>query len=544
MASSPLVSLVDPKEQCFDLKRNFGEYMLQHLRIHANSKWINGTTHEAVAYGEVAEQVEAVQTALCRLGLQAGDRILLLCTRRLQLLPMFLGAASANVACMYMSPGYGLDVLADAVRSMSLAALCCEPCWVQEAVELQRMLPSLKTIIVLDEVADKRDGASNCVIAWSELLKKGRRVNGTPRPSIEYREQHICYMTSTSGTTGKPKVVVHSHESLLANVQANSHPLHMKLNTDDVALATTTLGHVYALFDVVCKAIVQGASAAFVETADDVLEALHTHKVTALYTTPYTARCILENEKRKYCDLSCLKYFASATSCINEDLAKALFQELNLDSFIQLYGQSEITFVAAGLYSAPCRFKSIGRLGMGVEAQVRDVETGKPLGPWEQGELVVRSPGLMRGYWGRLHEPATDSQGWHSTGDQCYYDEDGWLYLVQRMSDFFCCRGVKVSPVLVESVLHKCPEVHDCAVVGLPHHEAGPRGARCGCAKAGSRHTESRTLRAGFVEENAPKSFRLEGGITFVDKIPRNELGKLVRRELVQWVLKQQGRSG
>ncbi|KAH7962137.1 hypothetical protein HPB52_014556 [Rhipicephalus sanguineus] len=317
MASSPLVSLVDPKEQCFDLKRNFGEYMLKHLRIHANSKWINGTTHESVAYGELAEQVEAVWTALCRLGLQAGDRIMLLSTSRLQLLPMFLGAARANIASMYMSPGFGLD---------------------------------------------------------------------------------------------------------------------------DVVLATTSLGHVYALFDVVCKAIVQGASAAFVETADDVLEALHTHKVTALSTTSYTARCILENEKRKNYDLGCLKHVTSATASINEDVAKALFQELNLKSFTQL------------------RTKNPAVLGL-VAIQLRDVETRKPLGPWEQGELVVRSPGLMLGYWGRLHEPATDSQGWYRTGDQCYYDEDGWLYLVQRMSDFFCCRGAKVSPVLVEVC---CTNVRKC----------------------------------------------------------------------------------
>ncbi|XP_075537417.1 luciferin 4-monooxygenase-like isoform X3 [Dermacentor variabilis] len=446
--ASPLKSIVDPKEQLFDLRRNFGEYMLQHLRHHARSKWINGTSDEAVTYGEVAEQVEAVRAALWRLGLQAGDRILLLSGRRLQLLPAFLGAASAGVASMYMSPGYGVDILADAMRPLSLVALFCEPCWVQDALKLQRELPSIKTIIVLDELADKPDDASNCVITWSELLKKGRILNGTPCPSIEYREKQICYMTSTSGTTGKAKVVVHYHESLLAVVQANSHPAHMNLSTDDVALCTTSLGHVYALFDVVCKAIVQGASVAFVESADDVLEALHTHKV-------------------------------------------------------------------------------------------RDVETENPLGPWEQGELVVRSPGLMCGYWGRLNESVTDSEGWYRTGDLCYYDEDGWLYLVQRLSDFFCCRGTKVSPVLVETVLQKCPEVHDCAVVGLPHHEAGHVAHAVVVRKP-----EARTLGVEhftrFMEANAPKSFKLEGGATFVDKIPRNELGKLVRRELIQWVLKQQ----
>lgn len=537
--ASPLKSVIDPKEHLFDLRRNFGEYMLQHLRRHASSKWINGTSNQAVTYCEVAEQVEAVRVALWRLGIQAGDRILLLSGRRLQLLPAFLGAASANVASMYMNPGYAVDILADVMQPLSLVALFCEPCWVQEALKLQCTLPSVKTIIVLDELADKPDGASNCVITWSELLKKGHILNNTQCPSIEYRKEEICYMTPTSGTTSKAKVVVHNHESLLATVQAISHPAHMSLSTDDVALCTTSLGHVYALFAVVCKAIVQGASVAFVETAEDVLEALHAHKVTALSTTPYTARYILENYKRKDYDLSSLKYVSSATSCITEDVVEAFFQELNIKSFIQSYGQSEIPFVTAGLYDAPCRFKSIGRLGMGVEAMVRDVETGKPLGPWEQGELMVRSPGLMRGYWGMLHESVTDSEGWYRTGDLCYYDDEGWLYLVQRLSDFFCCRGMKVSPVLVETVLQKCPEVNDCAVVGLPHKEAGHVAHAVIVRKP-----EARTLGVEhfiqFVKANAPKSFHLEGGVTFVDKIPRNELGKLVRRELIQWVLQQQ----
>lgn len=537
--ASPLKSIIDPKEDLFDLRRNFGEYMLQHLRRHASSKWINGTSNQAVTYCEVAEQVEAVQLALWRLGIQAGDRILLLSGRRLQLLPAFLGAASANVASMYMNPGYAVDILADMMQPLSLVALFCEPWWVQEALKLQCKLPSVKTIVVLDELADKPDGASNCVITWSELLKKGHVLNYTPCPSIEYRKEEICYMTPTSGTTGKAKVVVHNHESLLATVQAISHPAHMSLSTDDVAMCTTSLGHVYALFAVICKAIVQGASVAFVESADDVLEALHAHKVTALSTTPYTLRYILENYKRKDYDLSSLKYVSSATSCITQDVVKALFWELNIKSFIQSYGQSEIPFVTAGLYDAPCRFNSIGRLGMGVEAMVRDVETEKHLGPWEQGELVVRSPGLMRGYWGMLHESVTDSEGWYRTGDLCYYDDEGWLYLVHRLSDFFCCRGMKVSPVLVETVLQKCPEVDDCAVVGLPHHEAGHVAHAVIVRKP-----DARTLGiehfTQFVKANAPKSFHLEGGVTFVDKIPRNELGKLVRSELIQWVLQQQ----
>lgn len=536
--ASPLKSYIDPTEHPFDTRRNFGEYMVQHLRRHAGSKLINGTSHEAFTYGEVAEQVDAVRTALWRLGHEAGDKILLLSANRTQFLPMFLGAACANVASVSESPGFSVDVLADAMQTLSLVCVCCEPDRVREALELQRRLVSIKHIIVLDEPAHKMDGATNSIITWNELLKKGREEGRPMPPPAEYRENQICYMTSTSGTTGKPKLVVHCHESLLAIVQSNSHPGHMGLGPEDVSLSTTSLSHVYALFDGVCKAIAQGASAAFMETADDtaILEAIHKHRVTAMSTTPYTVRCLLDNERRKGYDLDCLQYVTTATTIIGEDVAKTLVKEFNLKSFIQLYGQSEIPFISAGLYNAPSKYKSIGCLAVGVQAVVRDTETKKPLGPWQRGELVIRSPSLMRGYWGRLHEPITDEEGWYSTGDQCYYDNDGWLYLVARLSDFFCCRGGKYWPAEVEAVLLKCPEVHDCAVVGMPHPEAGEVAHALVVPEP-----EARTLSADdvmqFVEANAPKGCHLEGGVTFVHKIPRNNLGKLVRRQLVQWIL-------
>ncbi|KAK8787650.1 hypothetical protein V5799_022574 [Amblyomma americanum] len=533
---------MDSKEHPLDTRRNFGEYILQHLRRHANSKWINGTSHEWHNFGEVSEQVEAVRTALCRLGVRQGDKMLLLSANRLQLLPMFLGAACANVACVFESPGFGVDVLAGRMETLGCVAICCEPSWVREALDLQRKLVSVKHVVALDEPAHKGDSAASSVKTWSKLLEEGRASNGLLPPPVEYREDQICYLTSTSGTTGKPKLVVHTHESLLGNVQANSHPRHMPLGAEDVQLSTTSLGHVYALFDGVSKAIVQGASAAFLETANDtaVLDAIQRHRVTAISTTPYTVRGLLENKQRKNYDLSSLRYITTATTYIAQDVAEAVMQELKPKTFTQLYGQSEMPFIAAGLYDAPPKYMSIGPLAMGVEAMVRDVETGKILGPWERGELVVRGPGLMRGYWGKLHESVTDDQGWYSTGDQCYYDDDGWLYLVQRLSDFFICRGSKFWPVEVEAVLLKCPDVRDCAVVGLPHPEAGEVAHAVIVPQRGGGETTTPEHIRRFVEANAPQGCYLEGGVTLVDKIPRTQLGKFARPQLVEWVLEKQ----
>ncbi|XP_070393518.1 uncharacterized protein [Dermacentor albipictus] len=536
--ASPLKSSIDPSEHPLDTRRNFGEYMVEHLRRHASSKLINGTTDEAYTYSEVAEQVDAVRTALWRLGLEAGDKILVLSTNRMQLLPMFLGAACANVASVCEIPDFSVDVLAKAMQTLSLASFCCEPDRVQEALELQRRLVSIKHIIALDETAHNMGGATNTVIPWSELLKKGREGGGPMPPPPEHRENQICYMASTSGTTGEAKLVVHCHESLLAIVQSSSHPGHMRLGPEDVSLSTSFLVHTYALLWGVCKTIAQGASTAFMETADDsaILEAIHKHRVTSLSTTPYTVTCLLDNKRRNGYDFHSLQYVTTSSTNIGEEVAKTLVKEFNLKSFTQKYGQTEIPFISVGLYNAPSNYKSIGCLAVGVEAQVRDTETKKPLGPWQRGELVVRSPNLMRGYWGRLHEPITDEEGWYSTGDLCYYDKDGWLYLVARLSDYFCCRGSKYWPVQVEAVLLKCPGVHDGAVVGIPHPQAGEVAHALIVPQPEARNLSADHV-TQFVEANAPNGCQLEGGVTFVDKIPRSKRGKLVRRQLVQWIL-------
>ncbi|KAH6927748.1 hypothetical protein HPB50_007730 [Hyalomma asiaticum] len=168
--------------------------------------------------------------------------------------------------------------------------------------------------------------------------------------------------------------------------------------------------------------------------------------------------------------------------------------------------------------------------------QVLDMETGKPLGPMNPGELVIRGGGLMRGYWGKLDDDYTDTQGWYKTGDVCYFDHDEWLYLVQRLSDSLYCRGSKISPAEIESTLLASPDVRDCVVVGLPHEEAGQVPHAIIVPERKSRHLGPDHY-VKFVDANMPRALRLEGGVTLVDEIPRNKLGKFVRRNLVDWVL-------
>ncbi|XP_037528686.1 uncharacterized protein LOC119405933 [Rhipicephalus sanguineus] len=401
---------------------------------------INATSYDERTYGDIANQAEAVHGALESLGVCAGDRLCLMVDNLLELLPMLVGAACANVGVVYETPGYAVEkaseVLIEWMKNIDFTAICCELSNVDSALEL-------KHVIVLGEGKNLPSGTEAAVILWSQLIKMGTKARRLSALSVEYQANRICYVAPTSGTVGKPRMVVHCHDSLVASVQSISHQQHMGLTVEDVFLCTSPLGHGYALFDCVCKAIVQGATCAFLEKADTdaLLEAIQRLKVSTLNTVPYLARCLLEHPQRSHYDLIHLRYLATATTYISEDVARRLFRELNLKSYVQtwlgsaetprtlscsmeerkmefeVYGKTEIVFISGGLHDSPPRFTSVGRLGVGLEAMVIDTETKKPLGPMQHGELVIRGPGLMRGYLGMEDEPYTDPEGWYRTGE-------------------------------------------------------------------------------------------------------------------------------
>lgn len=535
---SPL-SKIDGQQ---DISRNFGGYILEYLRRSSKSRWINATKHKCWTYAEVADKAVAVHAALTSLGLGGGDRLCVMVAPRLEILPLFVGAACANVAFVYEEPGYPVDILVDRLESLHLAAVCCDYDGVATALELKGRLQTVKHVISMDALEDKTETSSEEYVSWSQLLSTGNQARRWKQPSVEYMKKQFCYMASTSGTTGEPKIVVHSHETLMCHIQAVSHPSHMGLKEEDVLLTPSSIGHVYALIDTTCRAVVQGASAAFLETPniDGVLEALQHHKVSALSTVPYVARGLLEHPNLKKFDLSHLRYITSSGDYMSESVACRLFQDLNLQGFIQLYGQTEFCFISAGIYDAPPKFTSVGRLGLGVEAKVVDTATGEPVGPGELGEIVLRGLGLALGYWGRLDQTLTDSEGWYKTGDVGYYDEEEWLYVVQRCRDFFSYRGRKVAPTEIEAVLLKCPQVLDCGVVGIPDADAGGHVPHAAVVPKPGNEIAGIEYFQRYVNENVPRKYNLEGGVSIVEKIPRNKFGKLLRPQLLQQILEQQ----
>jgi 4-coumarate--CoA ligase len=176
-------------------------------------------------------------------------------------------------------------------------------------------------------------------------------------------------------------------------------------------------------------------------------------------------------------------------------------------------------------------FGSCGSLAPDMEAKVVDVATGKSLPPNEVGELWVRGPNIMQGYLEKPEETAAtlDKEGWLHTGDVVYFDNEGSLYIVDRIKELIKCKGFQVAPAELEGLLLTHPEIMDAAVVPLPDDEAGEVPTAYVVRAAGSNLSSSEVI--AFIHKQVVFYKRLRQ-VTFIPAIPKSASGKILRREL------------
>ncbi|KAK3118627.1 hypothetical protein QOZ80_9BG0702670 [Eleusine coracana subsp. coracana] len=181
------------------------------------------------------------------------------------------------------------------------------------------------------------------------------------------------------------------------------------------------------------------------------------------------------------------------------------------------------------------RIGSVGRISENVEVKIVDHVTGKPLSVGQKGELLVRGPAVMSGYVGDDEANATafDSEGWLKTGDLCYIDQDGFLFIVDRLKELIKYKGYQVPPAELELILQSLPEVVDAAVMPYPHEEAGQIPIALVVRQPGSKVTESQVIEH-VAERVAP--YKKIRKVLFVDSIPKSPAGKILRRQLMNYV--------
>lgn len=351
-------------------------------------------------------------------------------------------------------------------------------------------------------------------------------ADGPPEPSIDPADDVVALLHS-SGSTGTPKGVMLTHRNMVANVLQIS--LGAPNAEDEKVLAVPPFHHAFGLIMAMNASLLQGSTIVTMPRFDPeaYLAAIQEHRITRLFIVPTIAVLLAKSPLVDRYDLSSVRSIVSGGAALDPGIARRVRDRIGC-RINQGYGLTE-ALVSFMQLDGSVANASVGRNTPNIECRIVDVETGAERGRGHTGEILIRGPHVMKGYLNA--EEATrevlDPDGFLHTGDLGYMDDDGQLFLVDRLKELIKYKGQQVSPVELETLLQAHPKVADAAVIGVPDEEASeiPKGF-----VVAREPVTPEELMSYIAERVAPykKIRRLE----FVDEIPRTPVGKIARRAL------------
>jgi acyl-CoA synthetase (AMP-forming)/AMP-acid ligase II len=357
------------------------------------------------------------------------------------------------------------------------------------------------------------------------------RAADAPAAQAAVSPADVAYLPCSSGTTGLPKSVLLTHRNLVASLCQTR--LAHRVTEDDVVIAAVPVFHIYGMQVTLNLGLLEGATVVLMPRFElgEFVRAIADYGVTRAEVVPPMMLGLATAGVVGDYDLSSLRLLTSAAAPLDPDLARACARRIGC-RVKQAYGLSEVggaTHIAPD--DGPDRPESIGPALPGVECRVVDPETGADVRTGAPGELLVRTPGTMRGYLGNPEatRDMIDPAGWLRTGDVVTVDADGWYRITDRVKELIKYKGHSVPPAELEGVLLAHPAVADAAVVRSPDPVAGEVPKAFVVLRAPASAEELMTWVADRV---APyKRVRL---VEFTDRIPRSPIGKILRRLLVE----------
>jgi long-chain acyl-CoA synthetase len=355
-------------------------------------------------------------------------------------------------------------------------------------------------------------------------------AHSTPAPIVQVDADDIAVLIFTSGTAGSPRAAMLSHGNLLANIeQANAAD--NGIRPDDVVYGVLPMFHIFGLNVVLGIAMSAGATVVLVQRFDPstALETIRDRAVTVVPGAPAMWVAFSQFVDAPLDAFQTVRTASTGAAKMPEDAIRRL-QELFGLSIEEGYGLTEASPVVTSSRGIDVRIGSVGRVLDGIDVRLVD-ESGDDVLEGDAGEIWVRGPNVFKGY---LHdrestERVLTADGWLRTGDIAITDHDGYLYLIDRAKDLIIVSGFNVYPKEVEDVLMEYPGVAEVGVIGVPHPHTG-EAVKAFVVALPDVHLDEDALIDHCLEELA--RYKCPSKILFVDQLPRNVSGKLLRREL------------
>jgi fatty-acyl-CoA synthase len=483
------------------------------------------TEARSVSYAELDDRTDRLAIALRAEGFAHGDRLGLLMNNRVEWLEIFFAVAKLGGVLVPLNHLLRPAELAQILEDCDATWLAFEPDFADTGKQLQ----SGRRLIGIGGHAEGAgaDHDLESLIARTPSPAAGARVNTA-------RADDLFLLQYTSGTTGTPKGVMHTHSTVLWNTIYQN--VDRQICRDDVWLVVPALCWVAGLHDYALATLWAGGRVVLGPTSGFspalLLRTIEAERVTGAVIVPTVLKRVLADPELDQHDLSSLRFLLSGGEPVPVPALEQMQQRLPDCAVCQGYGMSEMPTVMTLLQpqDAPARYGSAGKACFGAEVRVVD-EHGVDTAPDEVGEIICRSAANMIGYWNKPEATATAlGDGWLHTGDLAKVDEDGFIYIAGRRKDMLITGGLNVYPAEVERVIAEHPAVVESAVIGKPSPDWGEVGAATVVLHEPG-GLDAATLVA-YLNERIAK-FKLPRSFTFTtDPLPRTTSGKVQKFKL------------
>lgn len=513
------------------------------------------TVQAKQTYSELKNAVDCFASALYNMGLQQGDRIAIMLPNSPQQVVAFFGALKAGCVVVNTNPTYTPREIGQILEDSGASAMLLLSSF-YERLEQVKDATNLKHIIVTDvpdslsfpfnKLVEKQVRASGMMVdvpdgpgiwRFNNLIN----TNASRPPTINVGPDDTVLFQYTSGTTGVPKAAMLTHRSFGSNIQQlEAWYRNMEYGGEKV-LGSIPFFHIYGL--TVAKLFAMYSGAELIITPDPrktelILDIIQREKVTMYPGIPTMYTAIINHPKVAESDLRSVKACLSGGMALPLEVQRR-FEQLTGGKLVEGYGLTETSPAAcANPINGLRKEGSIGLPLPSTEVSIISLEAnaeGKfetvPAG--QEGELIIRGPQVMKGYWNRPDETAVtlDEDGWLHTGDIAKMDEDGCFYIVDRKKDLIIASGYNIVPREVEEVLYMHAKVMEAAVAGVPDPVRGETVKAYVVLKEGQTSTQDE-INAFCREHLAP--YKVPRIVEFRSELPKSQIGKILRRVLVE----------
>ncbi|HEX7424175.1 MAG TPA: long-chain fatty acid--CoA ligase [Terriglobales bacterium] len=502
-----------------------------------------------LSYKELNDQVNRLANALTAMGVKKGDRVALYMPNCPQYIISYYAIFKAGAIVAPNNPMYVPRELEFQLNDSGAETIVC----------LSRMYPYVQKVrantklknVIVTNIKEYFPPRLKAVFEQFVEEKEGHRVTigadehwfqdvlssapATP-PNVEVKPEDTAVLLYTGGTTGVPKAAEITHKNVVANAfQCKEWVCNVPKEPPDATIVSLPLYHSYAMTVCMNNAVLQKMPMILIPDPRNLVHLLKTidrHKPTYFPGVPTMYTAIINYPELSKYNIRSIKACLSGAAALPVQV-QTKFQELTGARLIEGYGLSEATPVT---HDNPLFGENrIGTIGVpfpDTDSKIVDLETGKiELPPGEPGELIVKGPQVMKGYWNKPEETRLAlREGWLYTGDIAVMDEDGYFRIVDRKKDMIIAGGYNIYPRDVEEVLYQHPKILEAAVAGIPDPYRGETVKAYVVLKPGQTATAEDII--AFCKERLA-AFKRPTLVEFRDSLPKTMIGKILRRELV-----------